>query len=147
MSDRLPFRHTKTWIVLGLSLIFLLIGGLFIVAPRWGATLFGIPAPEDRGLAYVQAIGFRDLALALYIIALTLFSTRRALGIVLGLTVLIPVCDVSLVATVTGLSSWGHLALHGGKCNLLRPARDLGPTRAFLKPLGQARSGLSVLHK
>src|SRR4051794_33707640 len=107
LSDRLSFRQAKTWIVLGLSLVFFVIGGLFILAPRWGATFFGIPAPEKRGLAYVQAIGFRDLALALYIIALTLFSTRRALSIVLGLTVLIPVCDVSLVATVAGLSAWG----------------------------------------
>ena len=113
MPDRLSFRQVKTWIVLGLSLAFLLIGGLFILAPRWGATLFGIPAPEDRGLAYVQAIGFRDLALALYIIVLTLFSTRRALSIVLGLTILIPICDVGLVTMVTGLSSWEHLALHG----------------------------------
>ena len=133
--------------MLGLSLVFLVIGGLFILAPRWGATFFGIPTPENRGLAYVQAIGFRDLALALYIIALTLFSTRRALSIVLGLTVLIPVCDVSLVATVAGLSVMGTPGSPRGKRNLLRPTRDLGPTRAFMKPWGQARSGLSMLHK
>ena len=111
-SDCLSFRQAKTWVVLGLSATFFLIGALFILAPRWGATLFGIPAPEDRGLAYVQAIGFRDLALALYISALVLLSTRRALGIVLALTALIPVCDVGLVATMTGLTSPGHLALH-----------------------------------
>src|SRR3954469_8196935 len=69
-SDRLALRQARTWVVLGLSVAFLLIGALFILAPRWGATLFGIPAPEDRGLAYVQAIGVRDLALALYIIGL-----------------------------------------------------------------------------
>jgi len=112
-SDCLSFRQAKTWVVLGLSATFFLIGALFILAPRWGATLFGIPAPEDRGLAYVQAIGFRDLALALYIIGLALFSSRRALSTVLAFTVLIPVGDVGLVAAVTGLSSPGHLALHG----------------------------------
>src|SRR3954454_16482632 len=87
-SDCLSFRQAKTWVVLGLSATFFLIGALFILAPRWGATLFGIPSPEDRGLAYVQAIGFRDLALALYIIGLALFSSRRALSIVLAFTVL-----------------------------------------------------------
>jgi Domain of unknown function (DUF4267) len=112
-SDRLALRQARTWVVLGLSMAFLLIGALFILAPRWGAALFGIPAPEDRGLAYVRAIGFRDLALALYIVGLTLFSSRRALSTVLALTVLIPVGDIGLVATVMGLSSPGHLALHG----------------------------------
>src|SRR3954470_23332498 len=112
-SDCLSFCQAKTWVVLGLSMAFLLIGALFILAPRWGAALFGIPAPEDRGLAYVRAIGFRDLALALYIAGLTLFSSRRALSTVLALTVLIPVGDVALVASMMGLSSPGRLALHG----------------------------------
>jgi hypothetical protein len=85
-----------------------------VFAPRWGAALFGIPAPEGLGLAYVRAIGFRDVALALYIMALAAFSTRRALCIVLGVTVLIPVCDLALLAALTGLSSPAHLALHAG---------------------------------
>src|SRR4051812_16867685 len=55
-SDCLSFRQAKTWVVLGLSATFFLIGALFILAPRWGATLFGIPAPEDRGLAYVPGL-------------------------------------------------------------------------------------------
>ncbi len=112
--DAVSFRRASTWIVLCLAAAFLVLGILFVVLPRWGAALFGIPAPEGPGRAYVRAIGFRDVALALYIMALALFSGRRALSIVLGVTVLIPVCDVALVAASIGLSSPGHLALHAG---------------------------------
>jgi hypothetical protein len=112
--DKLILSEAKTWIVLGLAAVFVLIGALFILAPVWGAALFGIPAPEGLGQAYLRAIGFRDLALGFYIAALTLFSTRRALVIVMCVTVLIPVCDVVLVAAVRGLSSPGHLLLHAG---------------------------------
>ena len=112
-SDRLLWHGIRTWVVLGVAGGFLLLGLLFVAAPRWGAALFGIPAPEGPGLAYVRAIGFRDLVLALYLVALTLFASRRALRLVLGLTTIIPACDVVLVAAVTGVSSPGHLALHG----------------------------------
>ena len=110
--DAVSFSRASTWVVLCLTVGFLVLGVLFALAPGWGAALFGIPAPQGVGQAYVRAIGFRDAALALYIIALALFSTRRALCIVLGVTVLIPVCDVVLVAAVMGSSSPGHLALH-----------------------------------
>ena len=110
--DRLELRQAGTLVVLGLAAVFLLLGLLLVVAPRWGAALFGVPAPEVFARAYVRAIGFRDIALALYIGALTLFATRRALCLVLGLTVLIPVCDVALLMALRGLSSPAHLALH-----------------------------------
>jgi hypothetical protein len=106
-------RTPAILIVLGLSAVFLLLGLLFIAAPRWGALLFGIPVSEGEAFSYVRAIGFRDVALALYIAALALWSTPRALSLVLGLTVLIPVLDLALLISVRGLSSPEHLALHG----------------------------------
>ncbi|WP_046868685.1 DUF4267 domain-containing protein [Microvirga massiliensis] len=112
--DRLPIAEFRTWIVLGLALVFVLIGALFILVPIAGAALFGIPAPEGIGQSYLRAIGFRDLALGLYIAGLTLFATRSAVVIVLAVTVLIPLCDIVLVAIARGLSSPGHLLLHAG---------------------------------
>jgi hypothetical protein len=106
-------RAPQGLVVLGLSAIFLLLGILFIAVPRWGAFLYGIPAPDGVAASYVRAIGFRDMALALYMAVLTLWSTPRALSLVLGLTVLIPVLDLALLLTVIGVSSPGHLALHG----------------------------------
>ncbi len=112
-SDERSVRTVQTLVFLGLSAVFLLLGLLLIAAPRWGALLFGLPAPEGDALGYVRAIGFRDVALALYIAALALWSMPRALALVLGLTVVIPVLDLALLLAVRGLSSPGHLALHG----------------------------------
>jgi hypothetical protein len=99
--------------VLAVAAAFLQLGVVIIAVPRWGVALFGIPAPDGPALAYVRAIGFRDLALALYLIALTLVGSRRALSAVLALTVVIPACDLALVAAQTGLAAPAHLALHG----------------------------------
>ena len=118
MSGQTPAEHERpsrrdpsTWFVLLLALAFLAIGIFFVAAPRPAATLFGIPA-ERPAEPYIRAIGFRDLALALYLAGLLLLSTRRAVATVLGASVLIPVCDIALVLLTTGLSSPGSLALH-----------------------------------
>ena len=110
-SERLPLRDARAWAVLGLAGLFLLLGALFVFAPRRAADLFGLPAPEGPGQAYISAIGFRDVALALYMIGLTCFASRRAVGILLGLTVLIPVCDILLLAVIGPSSPW-YLLLH-----------------------------------
>ncbi len=110
----LPLHAPSTWLVLALSGVFVLLGFLFIVAPRTGAALFGIPAPEGSGLSYVSAIGLRDLAFGAYLAALSRLSTRRAVGTVLGLTVLIPAGDVILVFLERGFESPEHLLLHAG---------------------------------
>ena len=110
----LPLHAPSTWLVLALSGVFVLLGLLFIVAPRAGAALFGIAAPEGPGLSYVSAIGLRDLAFGAYLAALSRLSTRRAVGTVLGLTVLIPIGDVILVFLERGFDSLTHLLLHAG---------------------------------
>jgi Domain of unknown function (DUF4267) len=111
-GDRLPVRSLTTWIVLAPAIGLTLLGLLFILAPRLGATIFGIEAPEGPGIAYLVAIGLRDLAFGLYIAALALFSGRRAVGLVLAITVLIPAGDIALVIAHRGVSSLGHLLLH-----------------------------------
>jgi len=110
----LPLSAPSTWLVLALSGVFILLGLLFLFAPRAGAALFGIQAPDGPGLAYVTAIGLRDLAFGLYLLALSRLSTARAIGVVLGLTVLIPAGDVVLVWSARGLEAPGHLMLHVG---------------------------------
>jgi Domain of unknown function (DUF4267) len=102
----------STWLVLALSGVFLALGILFIAAPPLGAAVFGIPAVEAATLAYVDAIGFRDLAFGLYLFALARMSTRRVVGTVLGLTALIPIGDLVIVGVMRGLSAPGHLLLH-----------------------------------
>jgi hypothetical protein len=122
-------RGAAAWVVTAMATVFLLIAALFVAAPVLGAAVFGIPAPDGAGLAYVRAVGLRDLAFGLYLLGLARFSSRRAVAIVLGLTVVIPAGDMLLVIAREGLSSPGHLLLHGasGACAagvalwLLRP--------------------------
>ena len=105
-------HEPSAWLVLALSGLFVTLGIVFIAAPSLGAALFGIPAVDATTLAYVDAIGFRDLAFGLYLFALARMSTRRVVGTVLGLTALIPAGDVIIVAVMQGLFAPGHLLLH-----------------------------------
>lgn len=106
-------RGPAAWIVAAMGLLFLLIGIVFIVIPAQGAALFGIPAREAAAQAYVRALVLRDLALGLYLLGLLRFASRRALGIVLAATVVIPLGDMMLILAWRGLSSPLHLLLHG----------------------------------
>ena len=137
MTDRgepsgLSWSEPRAWLVLALSGVFIALGLLFVFAPRAGAALFGIAAPEGPGLSYVSAIGLRDLAFGSYLAALSRLSTRRTLGVVLGLTVLIPAGDVVLVFLERGVESPKHLLLHAvsglvmalGSMWLLQPSHD-----------------------
>jgi 3-hydroxyisobutyrate dehydrogenase len=110
-AEHLPVRDAGTWLVLapGIGLVF--IGVVFVLRPDWGAAIFGVPAPPGSE-PYLIAIGLRDIAFGFYILALALFSSRQAVGVVLALTVLIPLGDILIVAHQRGLSAPGHLMLH-----------------------------------
>ena len=101
-----------TWVAIAPAVALVLLGLVLIVAPRFGAAIFGLPAPEGAGIGYVAAIGIRDLAFGLYILCLAWFSGRRAVGIILAITVLIPIGDILVLLGHTGLSSSWQLALH-----------------------------------
>jgi hypothetical protein len=110
----MDLSEPRTWLVLALSGVFVLLGLLFVFLPRAGAALFGIRPSDIAGLSYVSAIGLRDLALGLYLFTLSRLSTARAVGAILAITVLIPIGDVIIVWMQRGLESPGHLLLHGG---------------------------------
>ncbi|WP_245268126.1 DUF4267 domain-containing protein [Methylorubrum extorquens] len=96
---------------MALSAVFLCLGGLFIASPASGAAIFGIPAPNGVSAGYLRAIGFRDVALALYLGGLACFSTRQAVCLVLSASVFIPICDVILVWSSGTATTW-QIALH-----------------------------------
>ena len=108
----LGLRQASTWAALLLGAAFLVLGIGFASAPRFGAWLFGIEAAEGSALAYVRALGFRDVALALYIFGLIALGTRRGLSVVLAASLVIPACDVALVLSVSGWSSIGQVFVH-----------------------------------
>jgi hypothetical protein len=112
VKQRLLWSEPGMWAVMALAAVFLFLGGLFIVSPSAGAAIFGIPAPSGVSAGYLRAIGFRDVALALYLAGLACFSTRRAVGLVLSASVFIPFCDIILV-WISGSAAFWQIALHG----------------------------------
>jgi hypothetical protein len=102
-----PIRNAAALPALAPALALVALGVVFMASPRAGAAVFGLPAPEGHGAAWVAVVGLRDLAFGGYVLALALFSTRHAVALVLGTTVLIPLGDV--------------LVLLAGHCQL-RPA-------------------------
>jgi hypothetical protein len=95
-----------------LGAVFLVLGVGLCIAPGPGAWLFGIEAADRTALAYVRALGFRDIALSLYIFGLLSLGARGALSVVLATSIIIPACDIALVAALTGTTSAGSLMLH-----------------------------------
>ena len=94
-----------------LGTAFGLLGRFIIALPRPASILFGIEAEGEAALAYVRALGFRDLALSLYLLALRGVSLRASRRL-LGLSAVIPAGDLALVLAESGFSALVPLLLH-----------------------------------
>ena len=104
---------TPAWLTLvrALGVTFGILGALLILWPQAGSVLFGLRTQDALALAYVRALGFRDIALSLYLLVLSRVAPR-ACRAVLGISVLIPACDLTLVMVERGGSAPGSLLLH-----------------------------------
>jgi hypothetical protein len=105
-------RQPLILVVCLLAGVFLILGGLFVAMPDVAAAIYGLPSRGPAALLYVRAIGFRDLALAGYLLGLALTGQRQALFVVLTATVVIPIGDLLLLAS-TGDGRPVHYLLHG----------------------------------
>lgn len=94
-----------------LSGVFLVLGGVFLAAPRWAAGFYGLPTSHAGALSYVRAVGLRDLALAAYLLGLVAAGQRHAIFIVLLATLVIPMGDIVLLAS-SGAGRPVHFLLH-----------------------------------
>jgi hypothetical protein len=118
----MALREPRAWLVLALAGVFVALGLVFILAPTLGAALFGLPAPAGPSLSYLPAIGLRDVAFGLYLAILAGLADERAVGAVLGATLVIPVGDIVLVAAGRGLTAPGPLLLHAASGALMAGA-------------------------
>jgi hypothetical protein len=107
-----PIRDASAWPALLPPLALVLLGLVFVAAPRLGAAIFGLPAPAGPALAWIAVVGLRDLAFGGYALALAALSTRHALAVVLGVTALIPAGDLLLLLAAQGSVSPLHLLAH-----------------------------------
>jgi hypothetical protein len=117
--DAFTKEEPGLWFVRLLSLGFIGLGVLFLVSPRGGAALFGLPAPEGESAGYLPAIGLRDLAFGLYLLILSFAATRRALGLILAATLVIPAGDLVIVAAAQGSNAISNLLLHGASAAVM----------------------------
>jgi hypothetical protein len=117
-DGRLSRSDLRLWVVLAMALVFFGLGGVFLAAPALGALIYGVPEPEGIGRTYLRAIGARDAALAIHLAGLSLFSTRRAVAIVLAGSLVIPACDLALILSA-GTAAWWQVALHGMSAGVL----------------------------
>lgn len=109
----------STWLVRILSLVFVGLGLLFLMAPRAGAAVFGLSAPEGDSLGYLPAIGLRDLAFGLYLLILSFTATQRILGLIFAATLVIPMGDLVIVAAARGSDGILNLLLHGASAAVM----------------------------
>jgi hypothetical protein len=96
----------------GLSAGLLGLGAYLFAKPEKGAELFGLPDTDRRTLDYVQALSFRDFAVAA---ALAMAAVRggRSLAATAAVLALIPAGDLALVANRRGSWAWPSLTFHG----------------------------------
>ncbi|WP_165982337.1 DUF4267 domain-containing protein [Dankookia rubra] len=105
-------RDPTTWPALALALALAALGLVFIAAPGWGAAIFGLPPPEGAALAYIPVVGLRDLAFAGYLLGLVWRGDRDAAALVLAVTLLIPLGDMTILLAARGPDAGWHLLPH-----------------------------------
>jgi hypothetical protein len=115
----LPNDAPRTWFVRILSLGFIGLGLLFLIAPRAGAALFGLAAPDGEGFGYLPAVGLRDIAFGLYLLILSFTATQRAVGLIFAATLVIPIGDLVIVGAARGSEAIFNLLLHGVSAAIL----------------------------
>lgn len=111
MSERLVIGKALPFTITLLACVFGALGVLFVFAQTPAGRFYGIDPGSSSGLFYVRAVGFRDLALASYLLGLTFARQFRALSIVMLSTLVIPVGDILLLAA-SGRGQPIHYLLH-----------------------------------
>ncbi len=95
------------------ALAFVGLGAGSFVAPHALAKNYGLPISDATGVAYVRALGMRDLVLGLLVGAFLVARVPRGvLGITIALCALVGAGDFTLVATTSGANRKG-LPIHG----------------------------------
>jgi hypothetical protein len=96
------------------SLAFVSLGIGSYVAPRTLAENYGLPVSDDTGIAYLRAVGTRDLVLGLLVgTFVRAAESRGALRATIAVSTLVAIGDFSIVFAARGLGAKGALAIHG----------------------------------
>jgi hypothetical protein len=86
------------------ALLFAGIGARCLLAPAGGARFFGAPVTGADGLAFVQAMGARNIVLSLTAFGLILFDLRAGLAVLVAAAALMAALDAMIVRGAAGLA-------------------------------------------
>jgi hypothetical protein len=92
----------------------LAIGAGAVVAPKPSSRGYGMPSDDPVALAFVRAMGTRDIALGLIVAALCRPDARTGLTAAIGATALVAGTDFALVAGSEAPEAERALFVHGG---------------------------------
>ncbi len=96
----------------GLAFFAIGIGALF--APGLSSEQYGLPTSDRAALAFIRAVGARDIVLGIIVLLLLASRNRAGLEVVLAASILAAAGDAT--AVLTGRSDAGprHIAVHAG---------------------------------
>lgn len=80
-------------------------GALFFAKPEFAVSLFGVDSSHMADLPLAGAIGARQLALGLAIVALALRGENKSLGMLLIIGSLVPVVDGYIASGEQGMAA------------------------------------------
>jgi hypothetical protein len=93
-----------------LGALFCLIGVAFIASPFGAVQAFGIDPSHMADIGLAPAMGVRELAIGLTIVALASMQKAGALGAVLLIASIVPVGDYWIAGKAVGYAAaWQHL--------------------------------------
>ncbi|MGX4801792.1 DUF4267 domain-containing protein [Bradyrhizobium guangdongense] len=97
-----------------LALAIIAIGTLYVARPLTATQSFGLPLPgeADNIAGWLRLKGVRDIASGLTVLALMMWGTPSAVGIVLLVEAVIPLGDMLVILAAKG-SIKSALGMHG----------------------------------
>jgi hypothetical protein len=84
-----------------------------LLAPATSSQQYGLATEDATALAFVRALGVRDLVLGLLLLAFSLARAHDAVAVVAEFSALVGLSDFLIVASSRGKQAGRNLLLHG----------------------------------
>ncbi|GAC1418790.1 MAG: hypothetical protein NVSMB5_10420 [Candidatus Velthaea sp.] len=99
--------------VLG-GIAFVAVGIGALAAPGPSSKQYGLATADPKALAFVRAVGVRDLVLGIIVLALVIAGDRGALALVLAVSILAAIGDAAAVFSARRDASVRDVPIHIG---------------------------------
>ena len=100
------------WLYAALTLGILLAGVIAVFDPFVASVLFGRPVKTADDYTWVRLAGMRDIAIGMIFAAMLVIKEQRTAGVLVLLTIVVPVGDAVTVLSARGVSY--QVFIHGG---------------------------------